>query len=345
MASAAHRRAEYGRRRAARRVDGGRFAVHPGWRGRIPHGLVVVTDQPAARELIDRAVDAEGWRSDRRHIAVTVLQTLADAMDWRTGLVTGATREKAAQRAGASLRTVSRVLAWASRVGLLVCVEKGATGAFLGTRSNRAPAYVFVSPSGMPIPRPRRVADDQRVDEIGNPPASCVSTQTLVREGVKRASPKRTAWPGRDRARDGRERAAATQTVLDRAGVRRVPAWKASAMLARWWRSGWSVSGVLYAIDHHPDRPGESRGDAIRGARDPLAVIGHRLAAWAGREHELPAVVQAVDPDERRRRAARLAEQLDEPAQQPPCAVATAAGRQQARELFAAAQRARRAAA
>lgn len=319
--------------------------MHPGWRGRIPHGLVVVTDQPAARELIDRAVDAEGWRSDRRHIAVTVLQTLADAMDWRTGLVTGATREKAAQRAGASLRTVSRVIAWASRIGLLVCVEKGATAAFLGTRSNRAPAYVLVSPSGMPIPRPRRVADDQRVDEIGNPPASCVSTQTLVREGVKRASPKRTAWPGRDRARDGRERAAATQTVLDRAGVRRVPAWKASAMLARWWRSGWSVSGVLYAIDHHPDRPGESRGDAIRGARDPLAVIGHRLAAWAGREHELPAAVQAVDPDERRRRAARLAEQLDEPAQQPRCTVSTAAGRQQARELFASARRARRASA
>lgn len=319
--------------------------MHPGWRGRIPQGLVVVTDQPAARELIDRAADAEGWRADRRHIALTVLQTLADAMDWRTGLVTGATREKAAQRAGASPRTVSRVIAWASRVGLLVCVEKGATAAFLGTRSNRAPAYVFVSPSGMPIPRPRRVADDQGVDEIGNPPASCVSTQTLVREGAKRTSQKRRAWPSRDRARDARERSAATRTLLERAGVRRVPAWKASAMLARWWRAGWSVAGVLYAIDHHPDRPGEPRGDAIRGARDPLAVIGHRLAAWAGREGELPTAVQAVDPDERRQRAARLAEQLDEPGQESRGRIASAAGRQQARELFAMTRRARRAAA
>jgi len=306
---------------------------------------VVVTDQPAARELIERSIDAEVWRADRRRVARIVLRTLVEAMDWRTGLVTGATREKAAQRAGASPRTVSRVIAWASRAGLLVCVEKGATARFLGTASHRAPAYVFVSPSGMPIPRPRRVADDQRVDQIGNPPASCDSTQTLVREGAKRASPKRPAWPGRDRARDGRERAAATQTVLDRAGVRRVPSWKAAAMLARWWRAGWSVAGVLYAIDHHPDRPGETRGDAIRGARDPLAVIGHRLAAWTGREGELPAAVQAVDPDERRRRAARLAEQLDEPGQESRGRIASAAGRQQARELFAMARRARGAAA
>lgn len=338
------RRAEYGRRRAARRVAGGRFVVHPGWRGRVPHGLVVVTDQPAARELIERSIDAEAWRADRRRVARIVLRTLVEAMDWRTGLVTGATREKAAQRAGASPRTVSRVIAWASRAGLLVCVEKGATARFLGTASHRAPAYVFVSPSGMPIPRPRRVADDQRVDQIGNPPASCDSTQTLVREGAKRTSPRTPAWPSRDRARDARERAAATRTLLERAGVRRVPAWKASAMLARWWRAGWSVAGVLYAVDHHPDRPEELRGDAIRGARDPLAVIGHRLAPWQDRAAELPAAVQAVDPDERRRRAAHLTEQLDKPTPSRHAA-ASAEARQQARQLFASAQRARRSAA
>ena len=305
---------------------------------------MIVVDQVCARELIDRAVDAELWRADRRRIATAVLRTLIEAMDWRSGLITGTTRATAAERSGASLRTVSRVIAWATRVGVLVCVERGATAQFLGTRVNRAPAYVVTTVVGMPLPRPRRVADSEAVERIGNPPASCVSTQTLVREGAKRASQKRRAWPSRDRARDSQERMAATQTVLDRAGVRRVPAWKASAMLARWWRFGWSVAGLLYAIDHHPDRPGESRGDAIRGARDPLAVIGHRLAAWTGREYELPAAVQAVDPDERRRRAARLAEQFNEPAQQPRCTVSTTVGRQQARELFASAQRARRAA-
>lgn len=80
-AAAARHRAEYGRLRAARRVAGGRFAVHPGWRGRVPHGLVVVTDQPAARELIERSIDAEAWRADRRRVARIVLRTLVEAMD------------------------------------------------------------------------------------------------------------------------------------------------------------------------------------------------------------------------------------------------------------------------
>ncbi len=338
------RRTTYGRRRAARRVQAGGFAVHPGWRGRVPAGRVVVTDQHEARAWLDQMLDEELWRADRLRASRAILLTLVEAMDWRTGLVTGATRDKAAQRAAVSTRTVSRVLAWAAQVGLLVCVEGGATAEFLGVTTNRAPAYVFTAQTGMPAPTRRREPGAHGVDKNGNPPASCVSTQTLVREGAKRASQKRRAWPSRDRARNRQERMIATQTVLDRAGVRRVPAWKASAMLARWWRSDWSVAGLLYAIDHHPDRPGETRGDAIRGARDPLAVIGHRLAAWTCREHELPAAVQAVDPDERRRRAARLAEQFNEPAQQPRCTVSTTVGRQQARELFASAQRARRSA-
>lgn len=318
-------------------MTAGRFAVHPGWRGRVPHGLVVVADQAAARELVDRTVDAELWRADRRHVATTVLRTLVDAMDWRTGLVTGATREKAAQRAGASLRTVSRVIAWATRVGLLVCVERGATAGFLGTGTNRAPAYVFTSPAGMPLPRPHRTEDAQRVEQLGNPPASCVSTQTLVREGTKHASSKHDPWPGRDRAETGKDRAAATRTVLERAGINhRVPGWKASAMLAEWWRAGWCVSGLLYALDHHPDRPGDQRGDAVRGARDPLAVIGYRLAPWRGRSHELPESLRSVDPTARRSRAARLAEALGEPctsvAHRP---AASAETRAQARAMFA----------
>jgi len=73
-------------------------------------------------------------------------------------------------------------------------------------------------------------------------------------------------------------------------------------------------------------------------------VIGHRLAPWQDRAAELPAAVQAVDPDERRRRAARLTEQLDKPTPSRH-AVASAEARQQARQLFASAQRARRSAA
>ena len=314
--------------------------MHPGWRGRIPAGQVVVADQSEARAWLDQVLDEELWRADRLRAGRTILLTLVEAMDWRTGLVTGTTREKAAQRACVSTRTVSRVIAWAARVGLLVCVEGGATAEFLGVATNRAPAYVFTAPSGMPAPRPRpRVVSSERVDETGNPPASCVSTQTLVREGQKHASSTPpTAWPGRDRAPTPQARRSATLTVLERTGIiGRVPVWKASAMLADWWRAGWCVSGLLYALDHHPDQPEAQRGDAVRGARDPLAVIGYRLAPWRGRSHELPETLRSVDSVARRRRAAQLAEALGEPRtpEVPARPVASAEARAEARAVFA----------
>ena len=331
------RRVSYGRRRAARRVGAGRFAVHPGWRGRVPSGRVVIADQNEALAWVDHVLDEELWRADRLRAGRAILRTLVEAMDWRTGLITGATREKAARRACVSPRTVSRVLAWGTRVGLLVCVEGGATAQFLGTSTNRAPAYVFTSCAGMPSPRRRRHSIAQRVDQLGNPPASCVSTPPLAREGVKHASPKPQPWPGRDRPGAGPERTAATRTLLDRVGLTgRVPLWKATAMLAGWWRAGWCVSGLLYALDHHPGQPDQPRGDAVRGARDPLAVIGYRLAPWRDRGHELPEALRSVDPAARRRRARQLAAALGEPgtlAGQGP--VASAEARAQARALFA----------
>jgi hypothetical protein len=51
------------------------------------------------------------------------------------------------------------------------------------------------------------------------------------------------------------------------------------------------LQGMLYALDHHPDRPDVHRGDAMRGARDPLRVIGSRLQPWRGRLNSLPASV------------------------------------------------------
>lgn len=318
-------------------MDAGRFAVHPGWRGRIPPGLVVVTDQRQARIWLDHALDEELWRRDRLRAARRILLTLIDAMDWRTGLITGTTREKAAMRAGVSPRTVSRAIAWAGAVGLLVCVEKGATAQFLGTRTHRAPAYVVTSRAGVPLPPAREYLSAQRVDALGNPPATCVGSQPLAGEGPKNTSHRTRTWPHRDRTRTRQDRTSATHTVLERTGlVGRVPLWRAAAMLSPWWQAGWCVSGLLYAIDHHPDRPGELRGDALRGARVPLAVLGYRLTAWRNREQELPEVLRSVDPAERRRRAARRARALGESAatETAPGLVASAAQRAQAHELF-----------
>src|SRR5258708_7826519 len=79
-------------------------------------------------------------------------------------------------------------------------------------------------------------------------------------------------------------------------------------MLGPWFEAGWCVAGLLYALDHHPDGPGSSRGDAARAARDPLRVLGHRLSPWGGRLVDLPVGLATVDGHARRTRAAALTE-------------------------------------
>ena len=332
----------YGRRRAARRVRTGRFAVHPGWRHRVPAGQVVVTDQPTALSRAAELVDDELWRADRRRAWLAICRALVAGMDWRTGLVTGVTRRQLAHQAGVSVRTVSRLLAWAQLVGLLVCVETGATAEFLGTDRNRAPAYVFTRPAGVPSPGPSP-APTPPVDVPGNPPASCVGELPLgetrgpkLRHDEQAPAP---SWPARDRPRTPPERTAATRTLLERVGLSgRVPLHRAHGLLTPWWQAGACLAGLLHALDHHPDRPGEPRGDALRAARSPLGVLGHRLAPWRERLHELPAELQSVDPDQRRAAAARRRAALPEPTGGPP---ATAAGRARARALYAGRTRAR----
>lgn len=307
----------YGRRRAARRVQAGRFAPHPGWRHRVPEGVVVLRDQAAALARLEELVDGELWRADRRGLALAVLRGLVCGMSWETGLVAGVTRAHLAAAAGCSVRTVSRVIAWAIDTGLLVCVETGATAEFLGTDTNRAPSYVVTAPADLGCAdslsvRPKG-AETLAVEELGNPPAC----------GGRRSSPRRerglnrrhdetgvaSSWPVFDGPTTAAERAGAVETFLERTGLAgRVVRWRAVAMLAPWFTAGWCVAGLLHALDHHPDNPAMSRGDAARAAHDPLRVLGHRLTPWRGRLADLPAGLAAVDGHARQARAATLAE-------------------------------------
>ena len=288
----------YGRRRAARRVKAGRFAPHPGWRHRVPEGVVVLRDQAVAITRLEELVDQELWRTDRRTVALAVLRGLVHGMAWDTGLVAGVTRTHLAAAAGCSVRTVSRVVAWAAEAGLLVCVETGATAEFLGTDTNRAPTYVLTAP-------PRAVP----VDELGNPPAYGGWKTSPRRDRGLEDRQDAEPWPVYDRATTAVDRALAVGTLLERAGLDgRVVRWRAVAMLGPWFKAGWSVMGLLHALDHHPDRPDVSRGDAARSARDPLRVLGHRLGPWRGRLSDVPATLAAVDGHARRMRVATLAE-------------------------------------
>ncbi|MFC5212083.1 hypothetical protein ACFPM0_36840 [Pseudonocardia sulfidoxydans] len=85
------------------------------------------------------------------------------------------------------------------------------------------------------------------------------------------------------------------------------PLWRARALLKGWWDQGACVAGVLYALEHHPDRLESRRGAVTKGSTDVLRVIGYRLKPWTGRLAELPPEVIGHRGDYRARQASQLA--------------------------------------
>jgi hypothetical protein len=210
-------------------------------------------------------------------------------MAWETGLITGVTVDRLGAAGSRASRTVSRVLAWARDSGILVVVECGASADFLGTDSGRTPTYALVTTQP-----PTRSADDAQlpVDESGDLPTSLVDIKPSLR-GERSAPTSQHSWPAYSVPGDPAARNAATLTLLTRLGLDgrkggKIKIWRARALLKRWWDDGASVAGLLYAVEFHPDRRGNPRGDLTRNVNDPLAVLGARLRPWQGRLSELP---------------------------------------------------------
>ncbi|MGE3795740.1 MAG: hypothetical protein AB7I38_17700 [Dehalococcoidia bacterium] len=262
----------------------------------------VVENQREALQLVDEFVDCEDWRGDKRAAWTAILHQLVHSMDWTTGLVTAVTIARLGEAGGRASRTVSRVLAWARHTGLLAVVEAGASPQLLGTTHGRTPTYALVTRR----PAPPGTADpgsvEAAVDESGDPPTSHVGQKPLNGRRPKHPPRQPADWPLFRIPQSPSERSQATSCLLrrlglDRGGVFAVPLWRARALLHRWWQAGISPAGLLYAIERHPDQPHQRRGDAFRGAHDPLRVLGHRLAPWQGRLNELPTAVLGVRGD------------------------------------------------
>jgi hypothetical protein len=310
----------YGRRRAAVRVAAGRFAPHPGWRHLLAEQYRVLVDQAEALAVVDELVDAQEWRSDKRAAWSAILRQLVCSMDWTTGLITAVTLARLGDAGGRAPRTVSRVIAWARNVGLLVVVEHGASAEFLGTEHGRTPTYVLVATTPPLGPSPEPPTDVEAyesaqltdaVDESGDLPVSHVKYQPLNGRRLEPPAPAGADWPIFGVPRSAPERTAATRCLLQRLGLGRgrvsgVPLWRARALLRPWWAAGACPAALLHAIDHHPDRPEHHRGDVFRGGRDPLRVLGARLRPWRGRLHELPASLAGLPGDYRAAQAARV---------------------------------------
>lgn len=307
----------YGRRRAAARLDAGTYEPHPGWRHFIDTGWRVLTDQAEALRIVVDLVNAQDWRADKRTSWLAILRRLVYSMDWSTGLVTAVTAQRLGEAGDRAARTVSRVLAWARDEGLIVVVEHAASAEFLGSQHGRTPTYALVT--NTPLPHSPVGADTSPdsdrslasahpnaqltdpVEENGDLPTPYVGIKPLNGRRLTPAQPPTTSWLVFRVPDSPTERNLATQCLmrrlgLDRGGVSRVPLWRTRALLRPWWEAGASPAGLLYAIDHHPDHP-HHRGDALRGARDPLRVVGHRLQPWRGRLTELPLAVRGIHGD------------------------------------------------
>ncbi|SFO39925.1 hypothetical protein SAMN05216207_105130 [Pseudonocardia ammonioxydans] len=286
----------------ARARHGRGFTPHPGWRNFIDHDYRVLTSQPEALDHIARLVDDEDWRSDKRRSWSAILRRLVCHMDWDTGLVTGLSAERLGAAGARAARTVSRVLAWAREIGLLVVVEAGASAEFLGTDTGRTPTYALVSHTPLPQLRPDPPAVDladtsagqSTVDESGDLPTSYVSSKPLTGGRRSQLTTSRT-WHPYDVPDTPGARNAATLTLLSHLGLGgrqggKIEIWRARALLKPWWDAGATVAGLLHALEYHPDRPNRRRGDLSAGARDPLRIIGARLRPWRGRLGEIRAV-------------------------------------------------------
>lgn len=302
----------YGRRRAAVRVAAGRYDPHPAWRYLVAPQYRVLVEQAEALAVVDDLVDAQEWRSDKRAAWAAILRQLVCSMDWQTGLITAVTLARLGDAGARAPRTVSRVIAWARDAGLLVVVEHGASAEFLGTDHGRTPTYVLVAPLVATTPPPAPASDrrpdpaeptsaqlSMPVEESGDLPVTYVGNQPLNGGRLELADPAPTGWPLYGVPQSAPDRTAATRRLfqrlgLDQRGVSGVPFWRARALLRPWWVAGACPAALLFAIDHHPDRPDHHRGDALRGARDPLRVLAARLRPWRGRLGELPGTLAGI---------------------------------------------------
>jgi hypothetical protein len=297
--------------RARRRVDDGRYQPHPGVQNFIPPGHV--RDQATALRIVEQLVAAQQWRSDRREAWGGILRRLVLGMDWESGLITAVTAVRLAAAGDRATRTVSRVIAWAVEVGLVVVAEKAAGPEFLGSVHGRTPTYALYRPPGLPPAAPVAEPDEGHPDEsqdvasnaqvtpspvpsltpLGDLPSSAEPEKPLIGRRLERRTPAPTPWPVYRVPQTPSERTLATRCLLrrlglDGGGVSGGLLRHARMLLRVWWEAGACPAGLLWAIDHHPDRPDHHRGDALRGARDPVRVLGHRLRPWLGRLGELP---------------------------------------------------------
>jgi len=224
------------------------------------------------------------------------------------------TWEGLSEQVGLSRATIARHLAWLQRHGFLAVKETGSTPKTRGGRAagegNHSAIYALTVPSA-----------PSSVEESETPPCSLVErtpyTRARTTETGQAASGGGT-WNSHQVARTGAERLKAAEATQQRVLVLRRKSPKAvRSALRTWLVAGWTVSDIVWALDHDPD--GKNRWQTGHIA-NPLGWLRARLKPWEGLpppsqiKSEERAALRAAQLEERARREAERTEAVPMPA-------------------------------
>jgi hypothetical protein len=195
-------------------------------------------------------------RNDAHGNLMAVAWVLARFADWQS-LTSRPTWQRLMDTAGLRRSTVAKYLRLLRDAGLLGIVESGTTPQFRSflhaDDGNRASVYVLCIPAASPVEETRTPSRS---------PKESLSTPPHARE-----------QPGENLAptREVQRRAPVLSEISDR---------HLRSVLRPYWDAGWTVSDVLWCLDHRPSAELWPHTDAVRHVP---GWVRSRLAAWAGR--------------------------------------------------------------
>lgn len=244
----------------------------------------------AVVQLLEPTCNAAGTRT-LRAFARAILSTCDG-----TTRTTRGTWARWAQMIGRSTRTVARWIARLRHAGWLRTVAPGRRGEYAPRAnggSNDAPVYALTSPRGW---LGERSVTPPHGEPLVTPHASSSTASRSQMEPLRGTEPHQAAQaPHRSTSSSDRHdpiwSGTATTNGLDDMSLaawelrRRLPIlgqMRISAVrhqLVRFFRAGWTVVDIAWAIDHRPDGSPWPHSGA-HGVLNPRGWLAHRMRAW-----------------------------------------------------------------
>lgn len=224
-------------------------------------------------------------RSDWQHSRGRVAGVLAQAA--REDGSSAPTWDWIAEDTGLSRRTVARALADLVAAGWVVVVETGSTDvtrpSFSTMVGNRAAVYGLLIPTSAAPPAvsltgtPLRTPYGRHPDSRARPRPD---GRTAAASGGALTKKPAAAWPRMARTCSRHDELHAARALQDRVLVLRRLSDRSVRALARdWFRDGWTVEDLAWALDHDPDGQQRRWDTAVT---HPIGWFRHRLAPHRG---------------------------------------------------------------